>query len=58
MPVKAELGVNKPEVETPFPDQVPPAGENPVNENADALEHTVALLPAFTVGKAFTFTTT
>jgi hypothetical protein len=49
------LGVNVPVVETPVPDQLPPAGL-PVKLKGVPLAHVVLLLPALTEGVAFTVT--
>jgi len=57
-PIKETEGVNVPEDETPAPDQVPPAGENPVSAKAAAPEQVLMSIPALTVGTDFTVTTT
>ena len=53
VPTKADEGVKIPELLTPEPDQVPPAGV-PLRLNAGSLEQTVWEGEALTEGLAFT----
>ena len=48
------LGVKTPVAETPVPDQVPPAGENPASVYALGVLHTPTSNPAFTIGIGLT----
>ena len=56
-PRLADAGVKVPVGETPVPDQVPPAGENPVRVKGAFPEQVETLVPATTDGFAFTVTT-
>ena len=53
----AVAGLNVPDAETPVPDQVPPAGENPVNAKGALPEQVETLVPAETAGLALTVIT-
>ena len=53
----AVAGLNVPDAETPVPDQVPPAGENPVNAKGALPEQVETLVPATTAGLALTVIT-
>lgn len=54
MPIKPNVGVKRPAAETPFPDQVPPAGEKPVKVKGEAVEQVLPFVPATTPGKDLT----
>ena len=56
-PRLAVAGLNVPDAETPVPDQVPPAGENPVNAKGALPEQVETLVPAETAGLALTVIT-
>ena len=57
VPRLAVAGLNVPDAETPVPDQVPPAGENPVRANGALPEQVDTLVPATTAGLALTVIT-
>jgi hypothetical protein len=52
------MGVKTPAGVTPVPDQVPPAGVNPVSVYPPEPEHKLTSLPALTTGKGVTVTVT
>ena len=56
-PRLAVVGINVPDAETPVPDQVPPAGENPVNAKGVLPEQVETLGPAEIAGLALTVIT-
>jgi len=56
-PRLADAGVKVPVDETPVPDHVPPAGENPVSAKGAFPEQVEILVPATTDGLAFTVIT-